>query len=87
MKSVIALTVGLTIAGVATAYSEFPLTASTAIQPYLFSIPEPSPFLMLLASVVVILFVGFREHQALIDRKALAAEDLAESSPVASTSD
>jgi hypothetical protein len=87
MKSVIALTVGLMIAGVAAAYSEFSLVASTATQPYLFSIPEPNPFLMLLASVVVILFVGFREHQALIDRKAVAAEDPVQSRPAASTSD
>ena len=79
MKSVIVLTVGLMFAGLAAAYSA--LTAPTAIQSYLFSISEPGPLQMVLVGVALILFVGFREHQALIDRKTLEAEDSAESVP------
>lgn len=81
MKSVIALTVGLMVAGLAAAYSDFSLTAPTAVQPYLFSIFEPGPFQMVLIGMALILFVGFREHQQLIDRKTLEAEDPAESGP------
>jgi len=81
MKSVIALTVGLMVAGLAAAYSDFSLTAPTAIQSYLFSISEPGTFQMVLIGVALILFVGFREHQELIDRKTLEAEDSAESGP------
>ena len=78
MKFVIALIVGLMVAGLAVAYSDFSLTAPTAMQSYLFSISEPGPFQMVLVGVVLILFVGFREHQELIDRKTLEAEDPAE---------
>ena len=81
MKSVIALVVGLTVAGLAAAYSGLSLTAPTAIQSNLFSISEPDPFEMVLIGVALILFVGFREHQQLIDRKTVRAEDPAE--PVA----
>jgi hypothetical protein len=78
MKSFLALVVGLMAAGVATAYSDFSLSAPTAIQSYLFSISEPGPFQMVLIGLALILFVGFREHQELIDRKALEEEDSAE---------
>lgn len=82
MKSVIALIVGIIIAGLAAAYSDFSLTAPTALQSYLFSISEPGPFQMVLVGMALILFVGFREHQQLIDRKSLGAEDSAESGPL-----
>lgn len=82
MKSVIALIVGIIIAGLAAAYSDFSLTAPTALQSYLFSISEPGPFQMVLVGMALILFVGFREHQQLIDRKSLGAEDPAESGPL-----
>jgi hypothetical protein len=75
MKSVIALTVGLISAGVVTAYSDFSLAVSIATQSRLFSISEPGPLQMLLAGVGLILFVGFREHQQLIDRKVFEAEE------------
>jgi hypothetical protein len=78
MKSVIALTVGLMVAGLAAAYSGLSLTAPTAIPSYLSSIAEPGPFQMVLVGVALILFVGFREHQQLIDRKIVGAEDPAE---------
>jgi hypothetical protein len=78
MKSVIALVVGLTVAGLAAAYSGLSLTESTAIQSYLFSISAPGPFQMVLIGVALMLFVGFWEHQQLIDRKTLEAEDSAE---------
>jgi hypothetical protein len=81
MKSVIALIVGLMVAGAATAYSDFSLTAPTAIQSYFFSISEPSVFLILLAGMALMLFVSFREHQEFIDRKGLEAEGSTESPP------
>lgn len=71
MKSVIALTTGLMVAGVAAAYSDLPLTASTAVYSFVFSISEHSTLYMLLAGVALILFVSFREHQEIIDRKKL----------------
>lgn len=82
MKSVIALAVGLMVAGLAAAYSDFSLTAPTAMHSYLLSISEPGPFQMVLVGLALILFVGFREHQQLIDRKSLEAEDPSESGPV-----
>lgn len=81
MKSVIALIVGLMVAGLAAAYSGLSLTAPTAIPSYLFSIAEPGPVQMVLIGVALILFVGFREHQQLIDRKTVGAEDPAEPAP------
>jgi hypothetical protein len=81
MKSVIALIVGLMFAGLAAAYADFSLTAPNAMQSYLFSISEPGPFQMVLIGLALILFVGFREHQELIDRKTFEADDPAESGP------
>jgi hypothetical protein len=86
MKSVIALIVGLMVAGAATAYSDFSLTAPTAIQSYISSISEPSVFLILLAGMALILFVSFREYQEFIDCKGLEAEGSAESGPVSFSS-
>lgn len=69
MKSVIALTIGLMAAGIATVYSDFSLTTQTAVQSYIFSVSAPSTFHMLLGSVALILVISFREHQEIIDRK------------------
>jgi len=84
MKSVIALMIGLMAAGVAAAYSDFSLTAPSALQSYLSSASESSTFQILLAGIVLILLVGFREQQELIDRKTREADESAKSSPVSS---
>lgn len=69
MKTVIALLIGLMATGVAAAYSDFALTSPTAMYSYIFVSSELTPLHMVLAGVALILFVSFREHQELIDRK------------------
>lgn len=77
MKSLITLMVGLMAAGAAAAYSEFSLTAPTAIQSYIFSIPELNELQIFLAGVAVIAVGSFREYLRFIDRKGLDAENSA----------
>jgi hypothetical protein len=79
MKSLITLMVGLMAAGAAAAYSDFSLTAPTAIQSYIFSIPELNEFQMISVGVALIVLGSFREYQGFIDRKGLDAKKSADS--------
>ena len=74
MKSLITLMAGLMAAGAAAAYSEFSLIAPTAMQSYIFSVPELSEFQVILAGVALIAVGSFREYLRFIDRKGLDAE-------------
>jgi hypothetical protein len=82
MNSLITLMVGLMAAGAAAAYSEFSLTAPTAIQSYIFSIPELNEFQVILVGVALIVIGSFREYLRFIDHKGLDAEKSADSEPL-----